>query len=254
VAKTHRGVTMGENKEKVFEKIQKLMSLAGDNSSVEESASALRKAQLLMMKFNLSKEEYDEYTKSYKIDITQQTFDVDGIFQKNEGRIVYTLYGVIARYNLCHAVVNKYPKGMTDTITLVGSADNIEMVDYLSRQIWAKLKGIEKKSWSEYRGYIKRNKYRRDFLKGAIAGINEKLHSTWMGSMEDSQVEGLVVANDKKIEEYLKNAFRNLKEGRSTKHNHNESTKSGFYAGHNMELNKGLGNPTNKNPKKALRG
>ncbi len=56
---------------KITDKIQKLLELANDNSSLEESHSAMLKAQELMIKYKLSENEFIKNSTPKKLNIIE---------------------------------------------------------------------------------------------------------------------------------------------------------------------------------------
>lgn len=238
------------SREEVIKKIKKLQRLeinAKEINSLGEANNAAQRIQHLLMQYNLSLEEIDKHSDEpgpTGVDI--QYVDYSNQFKKAEGLWIGTLAAYIATNNLCEIVLSRG----RPAYWIIGSKENRETVVFIVDQLVAKFRQLEKISWSTYgaSGYIKRNKYRRDFLKGASIGIYNKLcEQSRAMQQENNQVQALVVMNKDKLAKVKDEHFGNgLKKGRARSYENNSAFQDGVTKGQNTSISPGLNRGSEK--------
>jgi len=229
------------SREEVIQKIKKLQRLqinAQEISSLGEANAATERIQHLLMKYNLSLEEIDRHSdEPGPTGIDVQYVDYKDRYKKAEGRWISYLAYYIAVNNLCEVVL----AGDLPGYYIVGSRENREIVIFIVDQLVAKFRQLESRSWSQYSGHIKRNKYRRDFLKGASLGIYNKLSEQRRKmEQESNQVEALVLMSKDKLEKAKKDHFGQLGKGRARRMESNHAFHDGVVKGRNTSVHQGL--------------
>jgi hypothetical protein len=184
--------------EKIMIKIKKLLSLqegAEKINSLEEAANAAEKIQRLLLKHNLSLR--DVQSMEERVEGTDHTIvpASDYGYNKREGGWVASLVNGIAKHNLCYLVITSC-QGELETLTILGSADNLEIVTYMSKTLIKMARNMETRAWAYYDGSEKRGKFRRGFLMGFTMGVLKKLRETLEEMQaEDSHLTALVIQN-----------------------------------------------------------
>jgi len=230
------------SRQEVIQKIKKLQKLqinAKEINSLGEANNAAEKIQHLLMQYNLSLEEVDrEDETTGPLGPEVQRVDYSSTYKKAEGTWIGYLAHYIAVNNLCEVVLG----GGYPAYYVIGSQENRETVIFIVDQLVAKFRQLEQQSWSNYHGPVKRNKYRRDFLKGASLGIYNKLSEQRRKmEQESSQVEALVLANKDKLEKAKKDYFNHLGKSRTRKLQNNSAFQDGLSKGRSTDIHSGLG-------------
>jgi len=231
------------SREEVIQKIKKLQRLeinAKEIDSLGEANAAAQRIQHLLMTYNLSLEEIDRHSDEPGPNgVNVQHIFYGDRYKKAEGYWIGYLAAYVASNNLCEIVLaNNHP-----SYWIVGSQENRETVIFMVDQLVSKFRQLEKQSWSTYGslGHIKRNKYRRDFLKGASIGVYEKLKEQ-ARAMEkgNDQIQALVLTNKDKLTEAKREHFGKLGKSRSRTLEDNHAFQDGVRKGRNTSINQGL--------------
>lgn len=228
------------SREGIIQKIKKLQRLeinAKEIDSLGEANNAAQRIQHLLMQYNLSLEEIAQHAdEPGPTGVDVQQVDYSNQYKKAEGYWVSYLAHYIAVNNLCEVVLAK----QRPVYHLIGSKENRETVIFIVDQLVAKFRQLESQSWNSYNGYIKRNKYRRDFLKGASLGIYNKLSEQRRAMEQQSdQVQALVLSNQDKLDKVKEERFRLGKARRKTYQN-NHAFQDGVSKGRSTSIHQGL--------------
>ena len=231
-----------ESTEKVLERIAKLMQMA-DGGTKHEAEVAAKMAQKLLMKHNLSMSDVNTDIDEKERAILDERFSMRDLFKKAEGNWIAMLYNQVALNNLCKIITHS--GGRWKDISIIGTKANVSMVNFTCQQLIPRLRQAEKDEWSWYNGYDKRGKFRRGFFVGAVVGVGKQLEAQLKQmKQEDQNVEGLVIYNDKAVQEYMDNKWKNLRTGRRSRTSSNDGFQSGKQVGQNMSIHKGVGGST----------
>lgn len=254
--------------EKLIEKVQKLLNLANNSgASQAEANNAMEKANKLLLMHNLTMADVD-------------TEDEDGITKKDdavtigghsyEGKWEATLMSVIAKYNMCTSLTITTRGKKESTMTVIGEAQNIEIVLYLFTTARNIFRDLAKKNYSEYKATVRqqypasmytssqlekagkldrRNEWVRAYLKGCVNGLFLKLDDQ-RKSMEKNVASGkfelMIVDNEKKLKDYMASEFTGVTKSKAAKVNaQSKAFHKGVKDGKNTNLNKGIGKDGN---------
>lgn len=155
-------------REMVLEKVQKLLSLAGNNSNDNEAQLAALKAQELMAKHNISIGEVDTAIEAQQDEITEA---VTGL-----GKWVRPWANLLANIMAQHFKCNVFFRGKA--AVFYGYSTDAEIAKQTFEYIY---KYLERAAQREYRRVKNANGYAdnvyTDYVNGFIHGFNAKLQS-----------------------------------------------------------------------------
>jgi len=246
---------MTDEHKTIIERVQKLMQLeqgAKDIGSLEEAANAAEKVQRLLMKYNLEMADISRHSPESKQDMGKAVMR-DVIAQKNEGQWIYRLYSVLAKHNFCDVVFTSFMmdnRKKNKFVNLIGTKDNVEVVNFMAAQLEQRLRELEKRAWSIGKIYgEKRNAFRRGYFMGAAHGIDTQLDNAKKQMMQESTMtSALVIANDKALAQAVALIFPNLRTGKAPKRLSAQVGGSmGYNDGKSMSINQGIGGNGNNN-------
>jgi len=217
----------------IIEKIRKLLALAANNSSIEESASAASKAQAMLLEHHLSMAEID--LKEKPEEIQKHDLNIGG----NKRTIVWrqALHHRIAQAHFCKTIF--YPG--TTKKTIVGKPTHIQIVqylyDYLSKEIERQYKG-----WVERECFLSKPNF-RSYALGAVAGIHGKFMEQRKATENTvgQACTALVVAEDKEVSVAFRQYFPHTTKVARTRIGNAEAYHAGRVAGGNMNIPQGVG-------------
>lgn len=230
--------------ERVYRIIGESLNRTVENGNTPaEAEQAAQTVQELLLKYNLSLSDIHGRTKTGKQrEFTKSFFDLIGKQKRNDSDWVCSLVHIIATHNMSRAIhlppIHK--------MVVLGEVHNIEVVLYLVDYLIPRIETACKNAWTMYWGDEKKNTFRRGFLSGCVAGINEKLkaQAAQMAAANNSML-GMIKVNGTELQKYVESVFgentlkppnRNQGKLRSSA----ESKVLGYIAGKNMQINKGL--------------
>lgn len=241
---------MLDNKDKILERINKLMKLAkNEGASIGEVENSMAAIKKLMIKYNL--DDSDLLSNTENIDFTEISYKLKSGENKNWK---WNLLTVIANNNMCKAVgrftktVDKNYRVKTDGVllTLIGNYTNRKMVLDLFNMCVEKFESLSKIRYEEYisenikrykptfpgvkinktflnknKLVSSRNRYINSYYLGCVNGINSKLMNE--NSTDDLTVDEvgkytlMVKKNSELIEEKINDMFGNIRTTKSRK-------------------------------------
>lgn len=193
----------------VKSKVEKLLALA-ESSNPHEAALAMEKAQEILHRYNMSREDLKPGEQAPTI-----IHETVQLFEHPYGplRWRYLLIGIIARNNFCEALASR------NWSILVGRKQDIETVMWLYQHLEPRIYSMANRAVLTYRdqrreaGYIGapwgRSSYasfRNNYLKGVAVGIDTKLQK-----MRESMAQNnlaIVLYNEEAIAQYVKDVFK----------------------------------------------
>jgi len=238
-----------DRKESLMEKIQKLFNQAESEGRIGNQAAAetfAAKANQLLIDHNLSKGEVNGFEASEK-DPIMQTSEEDRIaygLSKSDGTWEEDLIGVLCRHNMCGLVYQTWQR----TATIIGKAENIEVVKYMYSVLRRIIKDMSGPAYSTYAKAIKdkypgygqkeleraraisyRMPWIRSYLKGAVQGVRNKLYSDQQAAEPKTRerVDALMVISSNDIEKFKKETYGKL----GTRGSFSPSQASGYNQG-----------------------
>jgi len=226
---------------KVISKIKKLMALAEGNTTIEESLSALGKAQELMDEYNISLSDVEDYTPENSEVWKNDYFHLDPL-TPIELRSLYgwrrMLMHQIGLSLHCEGVYKRNGDGMW----LVGEEQNIEFSKFLFAYLTTQFEILLNRDWDNYFGAIKKTPFANTWLKAATMTVSQRLRA--LRVEREKAVEGtgsaLMVLRDNKAKEALQRYHPNLRFGPTTKINLDEAYLKGKEAGNSVNLQRPL--------------
>lgn len=235
-------------KEKILRQIKNLLDLADDQNSLAEAETAAKKAQYLIMKYNV---EEAEIAGGQQASVEESTYPLWKIEKAQEAKWIPNLFHSIAKFNFCTVLTGKkWVEGKRRKVLyILGESHNVEMVRYLGEQLVHRIRSIRKKSWESYQGDEGYHMYLRGFMKGAAYGIHEQLKSNQEEFATDESTAIIISKKNQIIEDYLAEHYPNLKSGRSSGTRSNSGFRDGVKTGKNLNINGGL---TGKNGSRLL--
>lgn len=207
-----------EEKEKIIEKIQKLLRLKDKTTSEGEAYAAACGVHRLLTKYNLSMEDIpqEDNEQQAKLKIKKTDFfsysSIYGVWKRN-------LLANICHYNFCKCLCNTYSK----EVRIVGEEQNVAIVrqlyDYLStvflrlaneRYEEMCLAGIKKEALEmgitlqrarkSYIIQLRKKKFYKSYLRGVNAGLDEQ----FLAMQPTSDEKALMVVHTQAIDDFLK--------------------------------------------------
>ena len=188
---------MNENREKMIEKIKKVLELARNNPSREESISATLKAQRLMAEYNISEEEVEN-----KVELTEEIIETSAFIGKGN-RWKYRIASVIAKNFRCKAYfVN------SDTIVFYGFESDADIAMEVFKFVFETGNKMGKKYTREYK---KNHGYADGVFNAYIAGFVEGFRDSL-----EKQCTALMIVTPKEVEESFAEVSSDFKKISST--------------------------------------
>ena len=226
--------------EKIIDRIRKLVAKqesSNELGNLEEANAFALKVSELLTKHNLSMLDIGEKPKTNTVNKVKLPHITP---KKNEGDWIFDLYNVICQFNYGKLIINTNSLKVK-TAVIIAENDDMDVIIYLGAQIESKIRFAFTQIYKEYKGSIKKNKFKRDFLTGAVTGLYTKFTKLreYQQSM-DQRVTSLVISKNDKIQKFVEDEFKNLKESRKKKLNHNAAMELGYKVGSELDLNKGL--------------
>lgn len=198
--------------QKKLRKLQKLYEGAKAINSEGEAEAAAAAIQRILTQYNLTMSEIgEEVTKDtiieehYKYEYSGRTHGGNW-----ENRLVY----VICKHNFCKCFKNGDKR-----MLVVGTKENLEMVEWLRKFLSERFLELSLKRWAEYQETLEyaikqctRHHFMRHYLVGAIIGLDLKLTEERRKDKQDEEigakVTALIVRNDAAIDTYMASKYK----------------------------------------------
>lgn len=233
-----------ENLEQIktkLRKLQKLYDSAKKINSEGEAQAAAAAIQRLLTQYNLSMSELG--VEEENNGITEHP--CSGYTYKSIGGYwEYRLAYVLCKYNFCKC----FMRGTYKNLLIVGSKENIEMVNWLRSMLADRFVEFSKKRFKEYQETIdfalrpiSKDKYQRSYLMGVVEGLEQKLRSEQEQDRKNAEygakVNALIVRTDTAVMEYMNKKYT-MGKGKSIRVNYDAARCSGIVDGRNTQLYK----------------
>jgi hypothetical protein len=243
-----------DDQEAILTKIKKLLALAtSDNEN--EAALAASKAQTLLIEYNISREDLDNFNNAEHEKVVEVW--VDGKNKHNRSAWYDSLAYIVAKANLCTTLISG------NGIIWIGKKTNIEVAQYIFENLVRDLARICDNAWSIILKIQKLDRtypkvhgkiWKNNFYHGANQAISERLRANLTQLKAVDNVNALVVRNDIEL-----NEFMHIKHPRLTYlHNSMNSNRSGFdagkSAGRSVQFRSGIGAGGSSGPKLLGKG
>lgn len=240
------------NKDKILEKLRKLMNLKESALALGnegEACAAAAGITRLLIAYNLS--ETDIPTQE-RIDNPVVAEEIPFKPEVSSGRWYADLIGTVCEYNMCRLLVISTRKDngrmSRDKFQIVGRKKNVEVVLYLVSFLANRFYQIGKKEYPSYRHdcLFKFGRkpqsiamYLRSYLCGCVFGLNEKFRSEKQQLQQECDITALALSTRAEIDDFLKD--EKIGKSRASSQNvDNVSAVRGYETGKNVEINKGI--------------
>lgn len=252
----------------IFQKIQKLYAKAMSSKnigSLKEAEAFMLKVQEYLAEYNLEMSLLNE-TPGEKTNITEIQIDFKGLV--SYGNWETLLMSSICRYNWCTYFYNS----ATKKITIIGRGDNIGVCRYLYNFITINLIALSKTSYygkvdewdkklsgrftveelaaqgyTSFEEVLHKNKllpyrryYIRDYLAGAVQGIEAKFAEQQRRQREATNMNGLVLFNKEKLDQYMMEFHPYISVNKSKTIKRGQGYLEGYEGGYNMKIGEAL--------------
>lgn len=243
-------MTPQEKTNNILEKIHKLMKHAESArtiGSVQEAEVFTQKITALQLEYNISR---SQIISSYKDenDIYADWIHSEYIsYQDNQSGNKWR--GMLIAHLANHNFTAVTQRASAKEFRVFGEKNNVNTTIYLYNFISTGLLRIAQQHYSnlskEQKLRYNRYAFLKDFLIGAVTGINTKLSQI----NQSEEHKSLIVFNDKQLQDYIRTVVPNLrvssKSGRSVLVGN--AYKDGLEVGKNYQINQPLGQPSFKN-------
>lgn len=233
-----------ESKEEIILKIKKLLNLsegAKEINSLEEAETAIKLANTLMLKYNISLIDVNNVeNNNFKINFSEK-LSFEDTYLKTIWK--YKLLKVLAVNNLCEVTFNKKSKLQQ----ILGEEFNVRIVEYLYNFLLNKIPVIFENTYYNLNNFklkqsLSKKEYLAQYLEGFIEGLKIKLNQQFNDlKSSDDKFNSLIKINDYHIKNYIKNNCRVISLKNTTISN-TEVFNKGLNDGKNVKLNKGIDN------------
>lgn len=214
--------------------------------SQEEIETAHSLARQMLMKYNVDISMLENVSTDKKKKVTEAKVTLNGRQTRHEGGWVENLVSVLARYNLCKAILTggnefQYDQG---SFYLIGEPHNIELAGYMLDVAIRQIRDLGSILWRKYDRMEKRNTWYRGFFRGCVHGLRMRLASDENAgkTLPSSQQMGIMVRdNNIRIQEYVLTRFGKLDSMKSKNLKGTEGYTTGVITGRGMNIGKGMG-------------
>lgn len=239
-----------EQKEKILEKLRKLMNLkesATELGNEGEANAAAAGITRLLIEYNLSESDIPEQEKIENPIISQEIpfkAEVSGIWHGD-------LVDVICNFNMCRCLIIRTSNNgrmKRSKYEIVGRKKNVEVVLYLISLLSHQFVTIGKRTYPQYKHdcFWKYGKhpnsltmYLKSFLCGCVVGLYQKFDEAQKAMEEKSDVTALVRTSKSEIDDYLKD--EKIDKERDSKSEIDAlCAMQGVKVGKNIEIHKGI--------------
>lgn len=242
---------MGTKKDKILEKLRKLMNLKesaqalGNEGEANAAAAGITR---LLMEYNLTEEDIPEQEKLENPIVSEE---IPFKAEMNDGRWYADLVSVICEYNMCRSLIVSIPNNgrmRRSKFQIVGRKKNVEVVLYLISFLAHQFVTIGKKKYPQYKhdciwkyGMNPKSTvmFLKSFLFGCVIGLNDKLEESKQTLASGTDVTALVHVTTAEIDDYLKD--EKIGTARCSESKIDAlSAKQGISVGRNIEISKGI--------------
>jgi hypothetical protein len=239
------------NREKIVEKLRKLMNLKesaqalGNEGEANAAAAGITR---LLMEYNLT---VDDIPDKDKIDNPIVSEEINYRTEMENGKWYFNLVNAICKYNMstCLIVSNRINGRMKrDKLQIIGRKKNVEVVLYLTSFLANQFVNYGRKGYSQYKHDciwklniypLTQNKYIKSFLYGCVCGLVSKLEETIKSLSNEFDLNALVLATSNEIENFL-NGEKIGKARFAQTSIDRFSAQMGEEVGYNIEITKGI--------------
>jgi hypothetical protein len=239
--------TTEERREAVMMKVAKLMDKAASATKLGNLAEAeafTLGVGRLMAEYNLTEWEINknrpEVVSAFKIENTSASrinYDDYNRPGRPGGRWPLDLMKMLCPNFMCDLILHTKAKNMT----LFGTSANIKTVQYVFTFLDNLLPQLALQAWKDQTAVANRYQYMRNWIAGAIHGLNSKLYNERKEREAASNSEtGLMLFNKEALMTAKNEAFPKARVVKDKKLEWNDAQIAGFHKGKTIQINKAL--------------
>lgn len=244
-----------EKEEGLKSKIAALIAKAESSKklgNLHEAEAFFKKANDLISKYNIDNLDLTKEEKAKAMLIKFETVE-----RPHESDWIGFLINGVSRANFCYSVIDNSRKAYA----IIGTPENADTVSYLVIQLIPRIRQMALDAFRKYDGHLKRNTYKRGFLRGAAMGIGEKLREQTAKMQEDarrasedasyaaannlpariSELPAVMAKNQTLIRTFLNTHYPRLSRGSSAGLSGKQGFHDGHAAGKSMNIHQGVG-------------
>jgi len=240
--------------EAILSKIQKLLALAtSDNAN--EAAIAASKAQELLIEYNLSEEDLENFNSTKHEKVIQVSMAGKNAHRRSAwyDSLAYT----VSKANLCTLLISG------PNLIWIGKKTNIEVAQFIFENLVRDLSRICDSAWEIILAIQKLDPkiepvhgktWKNNFYHGANQSISERLTANLRQLKEADKVNALVVHNDYELKEYMGINYPRLRHLYNNLNSNRSGFESGKQAGRSVQFRSGIGAGGSSGPKLLGKG
>lgn len=235
---------------KIIARIHKLLALAtSDNEN--EAANAAAKAQTMLMEYNISEEQLNEFSDKEH----EKVIEVYTEGKNAQNRVAWQniLANTVGKANLCRILTSGNGQ------IWIGKKTNIEVAQYIYENLVRDLTRICDLAWVLFNAHqsgvpkyyrVHGKTWKNNFYHGANQSIRERLNANLI-QLKEAQpaINALVVNNDVEIKEYMNIKYPHLTTTHYSLNRNNSGFEAGKSAGRQVSFRSGIGAGGNSGPK-----
>lgn len=242
---------METNKDKILEKLRKLMNLKesakelGNDGEANAAAAGITR---LLMEYNLSENDIPEQE---KIDNPVISKEIPFKAEMSNGAWYSCLVSVVCKHNMCRDLIvstNNNGRMRRSQFEIIGRKKNVEVVLYLISFLSHQFVSIGKRGYAQYKHDCiwqhniypqSLTVYLKSFLYGCSVGLNKKLEEEKLNLSAETNITALILTTESEIDDFLKGE----KIGTARKSNSSIDVlcaQKGVEVGKSIEISKGI--------------
>jgi len=228
------------DKQKMIEKVKKLLRLA-ESPNEAEAAAAASKAQVLMETWQIE-------SLSSSGDDDGESFGVGDHGVESKGQWD-EWYQYLFRQLAESCDLQPYAmRGDTITLRVIGLTSDVQIFQYLWKYLTSAILKLQKKDWREERQELARptrqmaNRHRKSYCYGAVYRIVKRIKESKEERItEDQQTKALVLCKEDLVQRYIEEQRLNFQRSRRKRSSVDaEYAARGYAAAENIDLHRGI--------------
>lgn len=229
--------------ENIIEKIRKLLARAKGNKFPAEAASAIHLAELLMKKYNLTREQIDIEK--------EEIMEVDFLINNKDTNWQCHLALLIADAFYCKTIALQNKDMKLDeqlAIRFIGKKSDLLASTFIYGYLYDAITKMTEKYMSKpaMRKYDKNKaQAEKSYAYGITLAIEEKLMELWKAEVKDpNESDALIVVKNALVNKYFKDNYGkpDADVDVSEKDNNNKHLVNGYFDGKALQIRKGVEN------------
>ncbi len=177
--------------ESLMGKLSKLLALRDGTDNPAEAANAAARISELLTKYNLELSDIKNPNDEPKVEMEE--IDLNQFQSKTDGDYARDLFIILTNAYYCKPILMMRSRHKYDQngLAIIGRPSNVKTVIFTGTQLINRLDIMESDAWRTDKDYteLKRNPYKRAYLRGAVQGIKEFLRQQRKAEIEKAEEE-----------------------------------------------------------------